>query len=439
MLKPSPCRLLLAIAACGLTGPSFADQVPLDVTVSSEIPGDFFSPLSGAARNLEGLQHDFDVYSWDTFIALNWPVDKKGNADASKKIGASSPYGVVWETWQSVAGIFRADGLEPFPWGSKGHTKFEMEEPLDSGALIDQNGEYVRFEILVNRDMFDYIVSNRLYSIQGQEEFKKTNQHVVFPCGRSKENAEGLPIISNVTHLPQTDRVGSIMVKAAWKVLSKKEVASNRFLIRQPEAGQPVLGLAGFHIVHKSEDVPQWNWSTFEQIDNVPEAGSILGHARYSFFSSEPATILPNMPPSRPWDPRVTEPQERRSRIARMVPITAGGRALNERAHDLLRQANPRSIWQYYQLVSTQWPTRPARTTRDDPHICDVVSLRPADIIGGPAPIFLANTTLESYLQRQVPNTSSSCMDCHANATTQSGIFSDFTFIFTRAQSERKQ
>src|SRR5262249_12300188 len=91
-------------------------------------------------------------------------------------------------------------------------------------------------------------------------------------------------------------------------------------------------------------------------------------------------------------------------------------------------------------LISTQWPTRPAGLVLShDKRDGDVRKLSPADIVGGPAPVFLANTALESYIQGEVPNASSSCMDCHANATTKTGPkgrvqFSDFTFILERAR-----
>jgi hypothetical protein len=35
-----------------------------------------------------------------------------------------------------------------------------------------------------------------------------------------------------------------------------------------------------------------------------------------------------------------------------------------------------------------------------------------------PAPTFLANSTLETYSQGDVPLASSSCMACHSNATS---------------------
>src|SRR4029078_13734279 len=36
------------------------------------------------------------------------------------------------------------------------------------------------------------------------------------------------------------------------------------------------MGLVGFHIAQKTKEFPEWIWSTFEQVDNVPpKAGNI--------------------------------------------------------------------------------------------------------------------------------------------------------------------
>jgi hypothetical protein len=63
-----------------------------------------------------------------------------------------------------------------------------------------------------------------------------------------------------------------------------------------------------------------------------------------------------------------------------------------------------------------------------------------------PAPTFLANSTLETYSQGDVPLASSSCMACHGNATSYqlpSGANqpaakffnqTDFTFMLEKAR-----
>ena len=58
----------------------------------------------------------------------------------------------------------------------------------------------------------------------------------------------------------------------------------------------------------------------------------------------------------------------------------------------------------------------------------------PTDPTGNPAPAFLANTTLETYIQGRVPQVSSNCTGCHNNATMTNGLASDFTYLLQRAQ-----
>ena len=79
------------------------------------------------------------------------------------------------------------------------------------------------------------------------------------------------------------------------------------------------------------------------------------------------------------------------------------------------------TVWANYMLISTQWPTN---------------ATSPTDPTGAPAPTFLANTTLETYIQGSVPQSSSNCIACHNNATTlhAPATPSDFTYILENAK-----
>jgi hypothetical protein len=403
--------------------------------------------------SLDALQHDFDVLSWDTFVALNWPALPDGQPDKGTQIGQKDA-ATVWQSWKDAGEIFLPGGATPSAWGAPpppppsackdffkegmpvltqvGKTPNVLNdttEPFKTGPLIDQNGRYARFEIVVNEPMFDAIVNNKLYSKQGQASATK----VVFPCGSASATSP---------------TVGAIMVKASWKILSDDEKKSGRFhlmdaLVYTPPSQEPpvaekcelmTLGLVGMHIVHKTAGAPQWVWSTFEHVDNCPTQGETPSKAKYNFFNKASPAPSPNEPPARPWDPNKTEPPDRRVQIVRQIPIPAPEKALTASYHDALRKVNPQSVWLNYELVNTQWPTNPAAT-------CDVETSAPVDRIGTPAPQFLGNSTLETYIQGQVPNVSSSCMECHANATTYASgrpgnipIFSDFTFLLERAK-----
>ncbi|MEI9982153.1 MAG: hypothetical protein WDN69_02420 [Aliidongia sp.] len=55
------------------------------------------------------------------------------------------------------------------------------------------------------------------------------------------------------------------------------------------------------------------------------------------------------------------------------------------------------SIWQYYELIDTQWPTDPTSPPAAwDSGLAQAVANKPG---GQPTPVFLTNMTMESYFQ----------------------------------------
>lgn len=416
------------IAADSTTNASKASglsaTLPYDVTLRKTQP-----------RILEtSIRADFDLFSWESFIALNWSPDGKGT------IGDKGDNNTVWETWKESYEVFLPDGKAPAPWGKgafvppacakgKGNFKFlqqvgktpnvldEMDQPFKTGPLIDQNGQYTRFEILVNKEMFNYIDSAKLYSFDMQQKFKGI---VDFPEGN----------ISTKKH-------GAVMVKAAWKILGKGDDPSRfhttKALIYVPPTDDPVMhetcyvatvGLVGLHIGTKTNVCPQWIWSTFEQVDNVPAYGKGTDNPHYNYFNKKQGYADMNNAPARPWNPNIKG--QKGSQIVRLNTIAQGTDSLNKIYQKRLKAVNPKSVWQYYELVGTQWPVNPEQ--------------KPA---GNPFPLFMANTTLESYIQGIVENgkvshvngVSSSCIGCHNGATMKAnGKASDFTFLLERAQ-----
>ena len=418
--------------------PALSPDVPPDVTL-------------GGGAMLTGRQSDFDKLSWATFVALNWPAGADGEPDKTKIIGQNGDDHTVWEAGKEVSEIFLPGGARPTPWGTprtppdtwpqackdlfKTGDRLLVQvakvpgiltatvEPFQTGPLIDQYGQYSRFEIIVNRPMFQTILDKTLYSKQGQTGVTP----VIFPCGSK-----------------QTGQVGAIMVKATWKVLTDSEAKSGRFhkssaiLYTASSTTPPIkekceridVGLVGMHIVHKTTSAPQWVWSTFEHVDNCPTDGEAPDLPVYNYFNKDAKGLPVNTPPKRPWDPNTVEPANRRTQVVRKIPITAATKALNAAYQAALKSAgkpDTPSVWVNYQLVGTQWPTNPSKS-------CDVATGAPVDRIGTPAPQFLGNTTLETYIQGKVPNTSSSCLECHNNATTTQAVFSDFTYTLQLAQ-----
>lgn len=407
----------------GDTLPTLSPTIPLEITANPPF-------------NLESLQHDFDVFSWQSFVALNWPANPDGTPNNNLVIGQQPGGSVVWQSWKESRDIFLPDGAQPPAWnqpnpvpdvckninnipegaihltqvGKTPNVLDESGEPFQTGPLIDQNGQYTRYEILTNETMFNYILDNKLYSKAGQAAFA---QDADFPSSNS-----------------ESDQIGAIMLKAAWvKMGGKFDPARYHttfaLVYNNPEEQHGVepacsleqVGLVGFHIAHKTEDEPQWIWSTFEHIANAPTKGETPDLSAYNFFDAACKDCAVNEPPPRPWNP--ANPHTQPTQVERVIAITEDTKKLNALYHAALEKAVPGSVWLNYELVSTQWPTN---------------ATSPTDPTGVPAPSFLANTTLETYIQGEVKQTSSNCMACHNNATGTNGLFSDFTYLLQRAQ-----
>jgi hypothetical protein len=425
--------------SCNVTKPDTA-ITPALLTSGLPCKAQIIAPFT-----LDNIQHGFDYYSWLTFLSLNAPEDRKTPIGKGSGPGGDAP--TVWQGWKDIDSIMRPDGSTPTAWGAATPVPavckalFEpgmqvvsmvgktpnvlsaISEPFKTGPLIDQNGNYTRYDILVNHTMFDHIVTNDLYSKAGQ---KKFIGEINFPVGSLDATS---PAVNNA----QGGVIGSMMIKLAWKVMGPQDSPArfhtmSALVYTKPVAGtsttvkeschRATLGLVGLHIAHKIQGDPQWIWSSFEHIDNAPSQADLdAGHlnAHYNYFDPKCKSCQVNQPPPRPWDPNIQPfPGGYKSQITRVIPLTSATIALTSSFHAILKG----TVWENYTLVSTQWPTN---------------AKSPTDPTGDPAPTFLANTTAETYIQGRVPQSSSNCIACHNNAATTTGKFSDFTYILENA------
>jgi hypothetical protein len=393
--------------------------------------------FTNSTVNLHTLQQAFDFNSWLTFVALNALAD--GSSPSS-----NSP--TVWQSWADLFSVMLPDGAPPPTFGASvpppaictggpgGTRVLQMisktpvtptlqvaGQPLNTGPLIDQNGNYVRYQILINEPMYNYIVANGLYSQAGQQRFTDS---IAFPEGAVTAGTTGT--------------IGAIVMKAAWKVLDPDNSgdAASRFHTTtayvytpaadgvQPSCGLQTLGLVGLHIVHKTDTEPQWIWSTFEHIDNAPtvaEAKAPPAGARYNFFNPACDSVACpwNAQPPQPWNPSVEPfPNGFRSQIVRATRYEDIALQSAGMWNAQFQAAMKGTVWENYHLITTQWPTDAANPTDPD---------------GAPFPLFAANTTMETYVQGNVPQASSTCMGCHGNATSMTGKPSDFSFVLEKA------
>lgn len=409
-------------------------------------------------NELANRQRGFDFYSWLTFIAMNSPTD---GSPIGKGKGLGGDAKTRWEdlgNFRPLADVMLKDGKKP-EWGTRhipdkcrkfadtGQIIFQLGEeafnqPFKTGPLIDQDGNFALFDILMNKPMFGYIETKGLYSKEGQRKFE---EKVEFPIGNNPgKDKNGNPVPA---------RMGAIMLKVSYRILDPEK---NKDLIPQfhtsdaliffpgppatrtgPACVEKKLGLIGFHVGHKTQFAPQWVWTSFEHVSNVPDAAQVEDGKllrRYNFFSAKCRDCQANEIPPRPWDPSETLkfPTSFRSQVIRtkMVPshVLDEVADLNEKFRGLLKG----TVWENYMLLATQWPSDFASKT---------------DPTGAPAPTFLANSTLETFSQGPVPLASSSCMACHGNAVSfqlsrptpaptdgRGYNQSDFTFILEKAQ-----
>ena len=394
-------------------------------------------------------QKMFDLFSWATFIGLNWPADDQGNP-LPGKIGSAPGAPRVWETYLMPSQIFREKGAEPVPWGTpespsrtldaiSKHTHildevdeafFNLETPMP--PITDLNKEYVRYEIRINKEEYLYIKNNKLYSTEGQAQFLKDQKTVSFPSGKAGAN----PVR------------GAMELKAAWKKMGPGDDPSKFHTIRAtveqpfaPKGTKPIIdqlyGLVGFHIMVRTESAPQWVWATFEHVANGPTVdlrtgvpSSISGNGNYNFwdqngqrsFGGFDPTVYQNLEKIKDGANYYQPIAERgASQITRVITsnnwVTESKwtKHLNKEMQSKLAG----TVWENYRLISTQWPTDPSAPTD-----------------GNPAPVSLGNPVMETYMQ-----VNGSCMGCHFGSTfggsDKKAANANFSFILQRAQSSQ--
>lgn len=185
------------------------------------------------------------------------------------------------------------------------------------------------------------------------------------------------------------------------------------------------IGLVAMHIAHKVAEATQYVWSTFEHIDNAPEMaddGSAIvdDNIHYSYFNkTKNDTSKYNSPTDTSLYFNGT--QRTPAQVVRRNKILSITEEINNYYRENIKKFEPESVWQYYKLVGTQWPGKPEFFT----------------VSGDYTPPLLANTVLETYLQK-----TSSCLDCHSQArflyndpaTSGIGYSADFVWGLSNAK-----
>ncbi len=457
-------------------------------TLDSTVPSD--SPITD--------QNSLNCFAWQEFIALNWKadgIDAPAGPDPVANFGAPDDTGpTVWETYSDIHSVFLPDGSPPPPFGelppapaacaetytpgtrvltrsSKVSVDFEAPDdiaeafPFDGSPnwLADRDGNQVWYEIMINRDEFDYIVANRLYNAVEGYLATLGGQKVDLPRGRTGGAVGAIELKSAWVEVPDP-------AQPVWSTYKLTEA-----LIHDPAHGScetATLALVGLHIIHKTESQPQWIWSTFEHVANAPDAAAVsagdVGN-EFRFFNPScapqaiPAQCVGNSV-ARPDGTlfcdaaKVGSPTETSCtpnaspgfcvtpdcppmpvQVAREHAIADGQdnlvASLNAAAQSMIRAAAPDSVFANYMLVDVLWSDSPVdeNTPNRGPSTAplSISGMRPA-----PTERPVANTTMETYIQ------GTTCISCHMGAKLAwpsqndalTPFASDYSFSFQNAR-----
>ncbi|HEV7744521.1 MAG TPA: hypothetical protein VGO56_05970 [Pyrinomonadaceae bacterium] len=415
------------------------------VAISGNIPLTIQVPST--VNSPEQARPFFDYFSWESFIALNWPTasgsrgtpDQPNNANVFLNAPNGTP--VVWGTYKDSFDLFGQKDQRPNAWDApdgpvlpcanaqagqkalifvtKGDTPLMETKQAFSAPLIDQRSNYVYFDIRYDQAEYNFI--------RGQDNDPSSWLYLLKNLA-PKENAQfGVQMPMSTT--TPSNVLGSIMIKAAWRIQTDKDdpkrfYATNA-LIFNPQTKQctqtPIL-LVGFHIGHKVAPFTAWVWSTFEQIDNVPPDADVTPKppAPPNGYSFNNGTATPTTnggfsykppPPSAQATPLVPVQVTRVNPIPD-TPAGASTRDVNSFYQQLLKG----TPWQYYQLVITQWPSNPGLNNFV---LMQNGGIYPRDAEAAFPANGAINTTQETYFQIQSDAAGAggnSCMSCHYRA-----------------------
>ncbi|MCG8455571.1 MAG: hypothetical protein MI919_04760, partial [Holophagales bacterium] len=339
---------------------------------------------------------------------------------------------------------------------------------LSSNPVIAANGTYLRYEILINRDMYDFVSREELYDVDNL-----VTGNVSAPFGVTNLKLAWM----DVTGVTAADYYTEELL-----VFTSADSSSTG----QDSCELVDMGLVGMHIAHKTPSQPSLVWSTFEQVSNAPDCGAFTAETQvvntscpstvatsWNFYSSEcQADTTSGMCASCNTPPSSNQPSgvsctggfcvdlppadtSGYSRLCRQVPVTADGPYSDSFAWNSACQAAlGTSVWANYMLISTQWldwaapgaPPEPSGPSTVAPELKSILKrnyatakvrtfLRPqvpdngspsqasgAVPPGQPVPPpppdwtkdnpdkpFLANTSMESYER-------ANCTGCHGKA-----------------------
>jgi hypothetical protein len=445
-------------------------------------------------------QTDVDQYSWKTFLALNAPA-----VGARVSLYGDNP--TQYSAWSSSFELIRCNlddtdcvcpdgdcansGTRYYPpecQAVENHTQYRVLDNankaddsfleaetggLSNSPVLTSQGDFVRYEILVNPAFYKHVVANRYYD---WEHLYTLNEDVANLCGDESYTGGD----------PANPQSGTYEVKLAWMEQGLPDTSYHRedLLVYTPSYRSSTatascelksMAMVGMHIAHKTLKQPNYTWSTFEHKDNSPECSGLPPAGtqgsgptvnsncpsastltrNYHFTSPECADgscAECNATPDTN-DPQslcVTDPTQKqvgwcldqppaavagKSQLCRQVPVEANYPSAFQWNNTYAELLGEYSVWSNYQLVSTQWykfPSPPVGCANAAPEFANSKTSRPlqrpqvavTSPEGETRPL-LGNNSMESYER-------SNCNACHGKSTIkqQDGTTRNMDFVY---------
>jgi hypothetical protein len=220
-----------------------------------------------------------DTLAWNWFACLNQPA-------------AAQSSDLVWETMKPSDQVYLANGAAPLPYDQStpppaavltqakalgmnlNRTFHNLNATQQVDGLIlemggqvpkDQQGQPVRFQLLMGPDTFNYIVQQKVYNVNGQAAL---TSDLDFPSTAWELKAAWLWIGNNPTYQQQLANDGYYIAQTYYQQGTQYQVG--------------YAALSGLHVINKLN--PEWVWTTFENRNN----------SKYTVTNAIPPTPMTN-------------------------------------------------------------------------------------------------------------------------------------------------
>jgi hypothetical protein len=371
-------------------------------TISRDLPVDVCIPAGFGSNPIEF----FDDFSWRSFIAMVWPAQagQRGVPDPAGMLGTPG-VPLTFETLKADWEVFQPNGRKPSDWDQytgmnpcgvvrpqfgdlvlASFSKFGNLGQADFGNLVGplvaQNNTYARYLAAFNEVEYVTIIDKNLYLRAEMEKQQKLGDLVFAPDARGNNPIDVKSSWVDMTGIPHPDRYYK---RKAW--------------VQDPETkacAEITVGLVGLHIVTKTPSRPQWVWTTFEHVDNVPGPDA---QAPFT-FNDGTAVPLPDKNPI-PFPPPPHPQTKVNVTRSKKFPINDSTAETNRKYRvEMAKQGS--GVWQFYQLVMTQWPLAVNDSKKPG---------TPKNTFPGVgATSAYANVTMETFDQESIAK---GCMACH--------------------------